>query len=451
MNLYPPGPKLSRLDGFMLATRRRDPLAFLMKLARDYGDIVHFEIGPRHVFLLNHPDYIRDALNAHYQYFLKGPPRRQTRHFLGEGLVTSDGDFHRRQRRLVKPAFHKQQVTAYEGVMMDHIMRLCESWQDGQEIEMMREMKCLTMAIIGSLLFSIETRPEADEINEAVELVFSQFTPFGSPFRNLLARLPMSRVRRIHKAQAHLDAIIRRIIAERRRSGEDCGDLLSMLIRAQDEAEPGAAMTDVNVRDEALTLFLSGHETMAMALTWTWYLLAQDHEVEAKLQAEIDDVLGAGPPSLAAVSELHYAKMVFTEAMRLYPPAWCIVRYVIKDYEVGGYAMPAGSTVIMSQYVMHRDERYFPDPSRFDPQRWTPEAKSARPQYSYFPFGGGPRVCVGDALAWAEGVLILASLAQRWRMHLPPGHNVTAKPMIALVPKHGMPMILEQREASSDT
>ena len=229
------------------------------------------------------------------------------------------------------------------------------------------------------------------------------------------------------------------------------GDLLSMLIRAQDEAEPGAAMTDVNVRDEALTLFLSGHETMAMALTWTWYLLAQDHEVEAKLQAEIDDVLGAGPPSLAAVSELHYAKMVFTEAMRLYPPAWCIVRYVIKDYEVGGYAMPAGSTVIMSQYVMHRDERYFPDPSRFDPQRWTPEAKSARPQYSYFPFGGGPRVCVGDALAWAEGVLILASLAQRWRMHLPPGHNVTAKPMIALVPKHGMPMILEQREASSDT
>lgn len=219
-----------------------------------------------------------------------------------------------------------------------------------------------------------------------------------------------------------------------------------MLIRQQDEAEPSERMTDLNLRDEIMTLFLSGHETIAMGLTWTWYLLAQHPEVEAKLHAEIDEVLGAKSPGLDDVGKLPYTRMVFAESMRLYPPAWCIVRYVMQDYQVEGYVIPAGSTVIMSQYLMHRDVRYFPDPSQFVPQRWTAEAKSARPQYSYFPFGGGPRVCIGDALAWAEGVLVIASLAQRWRLQLLPRQIVSPKPMIALVPKNGIRMIVRKRE-----
>ena len=452
-NSYPPGPKLSRLDGFLLAARRRDLPTFLTNLAREYGDIVHFQIGPRHVFVLNHPDYIANAMNSYYKNFLKARPIGERR-FLGEGLLTSEGDFHRRRRRLVKPAFHGPQIAAHAAMIVRHGLRLRESWRDGQEIEMMREMKSLTLSIAGKMLFDIEFGKEVSEINEAMNLVLSQFSPFGSPLSKLFAKLPMSQVRRRYKAQSRLDAIIRRIVAERRRGGEDRGDLLSMLIRAQredaqHEEEPGTRMTDENVRDEALILLMAGHETMALALTWTWYSLAQHPNAEAELHAEIDKVLAGRSPCLADVAELHYTKMVLTESMRLYPPSWCLARYVARDYAVDGYKIPAGSILIMSPYVMHRDPRYFPDASRFDPQRWTPEARSARPQYSYFPFGGGPRSCVGEGLAWTQGILLVATLAQRWRMRLVPGRAVTPNPVITLRPKHGMPMIVEKRETAT--
>jgi cytochrome P450 len=320
-----------------------------------------------------------------------------------------------------------------------------ERWHDGQTLDIAQEMMHLTLAIVGKTLFDTETEAEAEEVREALTATMESFTRFMLPFAELLDRLPLPATRRFEQARARLDAIIYGIINERRKSGEDRGDLLSMLIMAQDEEEDGGSMSDEQLRDEAMTIFLAGHETTANALTWTWYLLSQHTEVEAKLHAEIDGLLGDRPPTAEDLPGLRYTEMVLAESMRLYPPAWILGRRALKDYEVGGFHIPAGSIVVLSPYVMHRDERYFPEPQRFDPERWTPEAKEARPQFSYFPFGGGPRRCIGEGFAWMEGILVIATLARRWRMRLVPGHSVATQPMVTLRPKHGMQMKLEQR------
>jgi cytochrome P450 len=444
-NPYPRGPRVSRLDGFLLATRRRDILKFLMKVAGEYGDIAHFQIGPKRIFLLNHPDYIKDALTRHYEIFVKGRQGRRTRHFLGNGLLTSEGEFHRRQRRLIQPEFDRQHFAAHESVLMEHGVRLRKRWQHGQQVDIMREMKGLTLAITSKMIFDTETDAEANDINEAVALVISQFQLFGSQLGNVLAKLPMSRARRVRKAQDRLDGIVRRRIAERRQSGKDHGDLLSMLISALDEPSSDMQMDELTVRDEAVTFFLAGHETMGTALAWTWFLLAQDRAVQAELHAELDTVLGSRLPALADMAQLRYTKMVFAEAMRMYPPAWILARYLIKDFETGGYVLPAGSIVLISQYLMHHDSRYFPDPSRFDPQRWTSELKATRPQYSYFPFGGGPRGCLGEGLAWIQGTLLIATIAQQWRVQAVPSPPVELHPLITLQPKRKLMLQLAQR------
>ncbi len=444
-NLCPPGPRVGRLEGFLLATLRRDPLNFLMNLASDYGDIAHFRIGSQRVFLLNHPDYIKDALDRYYESFVKGRQDPRRRHFLGEGLLTSEGEFHHRQRRLIQPAFHRQLFARHEGVIMDHGSRVGERWHDSQQVNIVREMKRLTLAITSQLVFNTKTDSEADEISEAMKLVISHFAPFGSPLGSLLAKLPMSRIRRIHAAQATLDGIVRRLIAERRQSGEEQDDILSMLVSVLHNPDTDLQTNDLRIRDEAVTFFLAGFETLSTALAWTWYLLAQNPAVQAELHAEFDTVLGSRMPSLADLPQLRYTKMVFAEAMRMYPPIWVLPRYLIKDFATGCYVMPAGSIVIISQYLMHRDPRYFPDPSRFDPQRWTPEAKARRPQYSYFPFGGGPRGCLGEGLAWTQGLLLIALLAQRWRMKPLPARPMELQLGITLQPKHEIMLQLERR------
>jgi cytochrome P450 len=265
------------------------------------------------------------------------------------------------------------------------------------------------------------------------------------PFAELLEKLPTPQKRRFEKAKSQLDAIIYRLIEERRRSGEDHGDLLSMLLLAQDEEEKSGGMTDEQVRDEALTIFLAGHETTSNALTWTWYLLSQHPEIEARLHEELDAVLAGRMPEFNDVAALRYTEMVLAESMRLYPPAWAIGRLSLEDYEVGGYRIPAKSLVLLSQYVMHRDARYYTEPERFDPSRWLPGAREQRPQYAYFPFGGGVRRCIGEGFAWMEGVLLLAALAQRWRLRLVPNHPVKTHAIITLRARHGMRMSLEKR------
>ncbi len=443
---YPPGPK-GFVPGLPLLAFTRDPLEFLMNVASSYGDIAHFSFGSQSFFVLNHPDYIKDVLVTHNGSFMKGRGLQRAKRLLGEGLLTSENPLHRRQRRLAQPAFHKSRIASYGSLMVDYAVRhQRERWQDGQTLDVWQEMMRLTLAIVGKTLFDTDTEREAEEVREAVSATLVSFTRLMMPFAELLDRLPLPSTRRFSQARARLDAIIYRMIDERRKSGADRGDLLSMLIIAQDDEGDGGAMTDEQLRDEAMTIFLAGHDTTANALTWTWYLLSQHPEVETRLHEEVDAVLAGRPPAIEDIPRLRYTEMVLAESMRLYPPAWVMGRRALEDYEVGGYRVPAGSIVLMSQYVVHRDERYFPDPPRFDPERWTPEAKEARPQFSYFPFGGGPRRCIGDGFAWMEGILVIATLAQSWRMMLAPGHPVELQPLVTLRPKHGMRMTLERRK-----
>jgi cytochrome P450 len=365
--------------------------------------------------------------------------------FLGEGLLTSEGEFHRRQRRLAQPAFHRQRINAYATAMADYAARTRDRWQTGGTLDVWQEMMRLTLAIVGKTLFDADVEDEANEIRVALTEIMRLFERITSPFAGLLDKLPLRSNRRWLKAKQRLDSIIYRIIDERRKTGEDRGDLLSMLLLAQDEEGDRSTMTDSQLRDEAMTLFVAGHETTANALTWSWYLLSQHPEAEANLHREIDAVLAGKLPTAEDVPRLRYTEMVFAEAMRLYPPAWTMGRRALSDYEVGGYIIPAGSIVLMSPWVMHHDPRFYPDPFRFDPERWTVEARESRPKFSYFPFGGGPRVCIGESFAWMEGVLLIAVLAQQWKLRLAPGQQVEPEPKVTLRPKYGMRMIVSSR------
>ncbi len=440
--VFPPGPK-SIIPITNLFAIRRDPIGFLTNLAEQYGDLVYFRLGPQPVFLLNNPDYIRDVLVTSNRNFMKGEGLQRAKRLLGEGLLTSEGEFHLRQRRLAQPAFHRQRIAGYATTMSDYAARIRDQWRPGETRDVAREMMRLTLAIAGKTLFDADVEGEADEIGEALTTTFALFNRTMLPFAQWLDRLPLPATRRFQKARGRLDATIYRIINERRAVAVDRGDLLSMLIAARDEEGDGTGMTDEQLRDEAMTIFLAGHETTANALTWTWYLLSQHPEAESRFHAEVDEVLKGGLPSAEDYPRLRYTEMVLAESMRLYPPAWVIGRRALSDYQINGYHVPARSILLMSQYVTHHDARFFPDPFRFDPERWTPEARESRPRFSYFPFGGGPRLCIGEHFAWMEGVLVLATIAQRFRMRLAPGHPVVMQPLVTLRPKYGMKMMLE--------
>ena len=442
---YPPGPK-GALPGLQFLSFTRDPLGFLSNVAREHGDVVYFGGVTEELYLLNHPDYIKDVLVTHNTSFMKGRGLQRAKRLLGEGLLTSEPPLHRRQRRLAQPAFHKQRINAYASLMVDYTSRLeRERWEDGRTLDVAQEMMHLALTIVGKTLFGTETEAEAEEVRAALSASMASFARFMMPFAEFLSRLPLPANRRFTESRARLDRIIYRIIEERRASGEDRGDLLSMLLKAQDDEGDGTGMTDEQLRDEAMTIFLAGHETTANALAWTWYLLSQHPEVEAKLHAELDEVLKGRPPTAEDLPRLRYTEMVVAESMRLYPPAWILGRRALEDYEVGGYVIPRDALVILSPYVMQRDPRFFPDPERFDPERFTPEAKSARPQFSYFPFGGGPRRCIGEGFAWMEGVLVVATLAQKWRLRLAHGQSVKPQPGVTLRPRHGVRMTPERR------
>jgi cytochrome P450 len=439
-------PKRAGSPLFDLLAFRRDPLRFLTRLAREHGDIVQFRMGPQRALLLNHPDLIRDALVTRGDHFHKGRALQRSKRLLGEGLLTSEGEYHRRQRRLAQPAFHRKRVESYGAVMVEYAARNSARWRDGETLDIAHEMTRLTLSIVGKTLFDTDVEAEADEIGLALTEMLELFQMLLLPYSEYLERLPLPANRRFARGRAKLDSVIYRIIDERRASGADRGDLLSMLLLAQDEEGATGGMSDEQLRDEALTIFLAGHETTANALAWTWYLLAQNPEAEAKLHAELDAVLdGARLPTVEDLPRLRYTEMILAESMRLYPPAWVVGRLVVRDYAIGDYVAQRGTLVLTSQYVMHRDPRFFPDPLRFDPQRWTAEAKEARPQYSYFPFGGGARRCIGEGFAWMEGTLLVAAIARRWRMRLVHGHAVVEHPRMTLRPKHGIRMTLEDR------
>ena len=437
----PAGPR-SWIPGANLRAMQRDPLAFLTSVARDYGDVSSFKFGPQAVYFFNHPELIRDVLVTKDRSFMKGRALQRTKILLGEGLLTSEGELHRRQRRLMAPAFHRERVTRYAEVMIANAVRTADAWRDGETIDVAHEMMRLTLSIVAQALFGADVSGEADEIGTALTQLLESFTLTLSPLSAWLERLPLPRVRAMKSAIARLDRTIYSMIHERRQSGADRGDLLSMLLLAQDE-ESGGRMSDQQVRDEAMTLFLAGHETTANALSWTWYLLAQHPEVERRLHEEVDRM--SRPPALDA--RLPFTHALLSESMRLYPPAWLIGRLALEDVTIGNVTVPRGAVAIVSQYVMHRDARFWPDPERFDPSRFLSGAE--RPKFAYFPFGGGSRTCIGEGFAWTEGVLVLATIAQRWRLTLAQHELVRPQPMITLRPRGGIRMHGVRRTAGT--
>jgi cytochrome P450 len=416
----------------------RDPLTLFTYFTQTYGDIVFFRLGGERVFLINHPQYIRDVLLTHHRNFTKSRGLERAKKLLGEGLLTSEGSTHLRQRRLLQPAFHRDRLGAYAQVMVEQATRMRERWQQGTAFDVSKEMMRVTLAIVGKTLFDTDVESKADEVGVAVTRVLETFWLNLLPGADFLEKFPIPKLRRAREARQRLDALIYAMIAERRASG-DRGDLLSMLLAARDD-DGGAGMSDTQIRDEAMTIMLAGHETTANALSWTWYLLSQHPEVEAQLHAEVDSALAGRRPTIADLPALPFVERVVTESMRLFPPAWMLGRRAIADYQLAGYTVPARSMILMSQYVMHRDKRFFDHPETFNPARWTPEFKAALPKFAYFPFGAGPRQCIGDQFAWMELILVVATVAQQWRLRADPHHRVVPQPLITLRPKHGIVM-----------
>lgn len=442
-NSLPPGPKGLPAVG-SLFDYFRDMLGFLLRTAQAYGDIAYFKLGSRQVYLLSHPDHIKDVLVTNNRNFRKSRALQRSKIVLGEGLLTSEGETHLRERRIIQPVFHHKRINAYADVMSDFAARIGENWENGEVVDIHREMMRLTLAIVVKTLFGAEIRSGADDIGKSLTAIVNQFPRMLFPFSEYLDKIPLPSTRKFFNALETLDNSVYQLIEQRRKSRVHGDDLLSMLLSAQDE-EGGGGLTDLQVRDEAMTLFLAGQESTANSLVWTWYLISQHPQVEQKLHDELDSVLGGRLPEVDDLKKLAFTRMVFSESLRLYPPAWTVVRRAIQDYQVDGYVVPSGADIYMSQYVVHHDPRFFSNPFRFDPERWNPDPASSLPQFAYFPFGGGPRLCIGESFAWMEGIMLIAAIASRWKMHLVPGQNVVPKPLITIRPKGGMKMIMERR------
>jgi cytochrome P450 len=435
---FPPGPR-AFLPGAHLRAMQYRPLPFLTGLARTHGDASHFRIGRMHFFFFSHPELVREVLIARNASFIKGLALQRTKIVLGKGLLTSEGELHKRQRRLAQPAFHRQRIQHYGEEMVTKALLARERWRDDEELDVHHEMMRLTLPVVAKTLFDADVDDEADEIGDALTELMLMFPILLHPLSSLIVRLPfVPQVRRFRRALARLDKTIYAIIAERRRSGVDRGDLLSMLLLATDVEGDGSGMSDLQLRDEAMTIFLAGHETTANALAWTWYALARNPEIERELHRELDEVLGGRTPIPDDYPRLPYTEMVLAESMRLFPPVWGIGRFAAEEVTIGEWTVPKGALVLVSQWVTHHDARFWPEPERFDPLRFTPDAKASRPKTAYFPFGGGGRVCIGESFAWMEGVLLLATIAQRWRFEK--GPDVDPVALITLRPKGGMRM-----------
>jgi len=437
----PPGPEPHFLIGnFPLG--RPDPLAVFTGWAREFGDIFYYRAGWIHVYFLNSPELIESVLVTNQQNFRKDRVIQNSRWFLGQGLLTSEGGEWLRQRRLSQPAFHRERLALYARIINGCAEEMLDSWKDGENRDVHQEMMQLTLRVVAKVLFSVDVKQESGEVAAALNLLMKHSSGARMLLPPWVRYLPLPFLIRVRRAVRQLDDVVYRIIRERRRSENDNGDLLSMLMSARDE--DGSRMTDRQLRDEVMTFLLAGHETTALSLSWAWFLLSENPEAENKLHHELARVLDGKNPSFEDLPRLCYTEAVVKESVRLYPPAWSLARTAAEDFEIGGYLVPAGSNVVMSQWIMHRDPRFFPSPEQFDPGRWFEEHTQRLPRFAYFPFGGGPRYCVGASFAMMEATLLLAAIAQRFRLRMVPGHNVVPVPSITLRPKYGIKMSLHQ-------
>ncbi|MBO8170285.1 MAG: cytochrome P450 [Bacillaceae bacterium] len=441
-----PGPKGFPITGNLFRFRN-EPLAFLTESAHKYGDMVRIRLGPtRHVYLINHPDYIKEVLVDKKDAFRKSLGLQIAKKFLGEGLLTSEGKEHMRQRRLMQPAFKPDRISQYADTMAEYGEKLADSWQDGEQRNITRDMMDVTLRIIVRTMFSIDMKQDPHDIGKALEVGLKYIIDKTRTLIDIPDRIPTRRNRQFKRAGQTLNQAIYTILEERRQNGpQDNGDLLSMLMNARDE-KSGTGLTDELIRDQVMTIFLAGHETTANTLSWTWYLLSQHPEVEQKFHVELDRVLGNRLPTADDVSRLTYTRQVIQESMRLYPAAWIIGREALREVEIGGHSFDKGDTLLMSQYVMHRNPKYYEQPDRFMPERFAGDLLEKNPPFAYFPFGGGPRVCIGNHFALLESTLLLAVIGQKFKLRLIDNHHpVEPEPLITLRPKNGLYMKVLKR------
>ncbi|HZZ80855.1 MAG TPA: cytochrome P450 [Gemmataceae bacterium] len=439
----PTGPKGSWLAG-NLPDFRKHRLDFLTQCVRDHGDMVKLRFAHRSIYLTSHPDLIEDVLVTHSKHFTKHFALRLNPVILGNGLLTSEGDFWLRQRRLIQPVFSRTRIAGYGPAMVEITQRLIANWKPGEQRDIHVEMMRVTLDIAAKTLFGAEVGDQAHAIAEALEVAQGNFLERFNSLLPLPMWVPTPANLRMRRAVKRLNDVIYSIIQQRRQNPADRGDLLSLLLQARDE-DDGTGMNDKQLRDEAMTLFLAGHETTALTLSWAWYLLANHPEAEAKLASELDAVLGGRAPTVDDWPKLKFTEMVALESMRLYPPAYVIGREALIDLDIGGYHVPKGTTVLMPAWVVHRDARWYDEPERFRPERWGKERVKSMPKFAYFPFGGGPRVCIGQQFAMMELILILATIGQRFRFRMQAGRTVTPLAFFTLRPATGIPGVIETR------
>ncbi len=443
---YPDGPSFGRrvVSGELFRLSAAD---FMLNTAMRYGDLNHYTGFGRHIFQCNHPQFIEELLLRDAGRHHRGVVMQRAKMVLGEGLLTSEVPLHMRQRRLAQPAFHRQRIAAYGEVIAAYAAEMTDHWSNGTVTDLHPEMLLLALRVVGKTLFDTNVATEVKEIAEAVDS-FMGFLPVAFlPFPELILRLPIPAMSRIRRGQAYLDGLIYRMIAERRKDPGDRGDLLSMLLSAVDTEEGSGGMSDKQVRDECVTVMLAGHETTANALSFAVWELARNPDVQERLHQECRAVLGTRAPTADDYGRLTYANRVFAETIRLYPPVWVTARTAIEDYEFHGITIPKGAILLAPQIVAHRDPRFWEEPMRFDPERFTEEKKARRPRFCYFPFGAGARQCIGEGLAWMEGVLILASIVSGWKLSLPDGspNELQLHPAISLRPRGGVHLRVDRR------
>ncbi|MGO9597354.1 MAG: cytochrome P450 [Isosphaeraceae bacterium] len=439
----PPGPRQHWLAG-NLREFSRDRLGALVRWHRQYGDMVWARFGPRSILFLNHPELVEEVLVAQNRKFIKHSRLRSWRRAFGRGLLTSEGEFWRAQRRLMQPAFHHDRIVSYADVIVGFTERMLHSWNDGQTRDVQADMMGLTLEIVAKTLFDAEIGSDSADASAAMETLMHTSMKRLARLISFPDWVPTPLNLRFEQAARRLDRIILSIIARRRQSGEDRGDLLSMLLHAQDE-ESGRRMSDLQLRDEAMTLFMAGHETTANTLAWVWYLLANHPEAEASLHAELDEILPDRPPTFVDLPRLRITGLIVTEALRLYPTVWMLGRENTEPVELGGYRVPVGTTVFMPQWTIHRDARWFDEPETFRPDRWENGLRERIHRYAYFPFGGGPRICIGNSFAMMEASLLLATIARRFRLTLAADADVRPLPSMTLRPATGVKVTLSKR------
>ena len=440
--LVPPGPKGEPIIGnaraFVL-----EPLDYLRRCAQEYGDVMQIRLGTTAIYMVSSPELIEQVLVTNNKKYRKSRFTQRRKNLFGNGLIFSEGDFWLRQRRLMQPAFHQKRIASYGAAMVAQSQRVAANWQDGQELSIHEEMMQLSLEIVTKTLFDSETTGDVQRIGKVLDILIEQVSAAAVRPLQYPDWIPTPGNRQYNAALGELNVIIRQIISEHRQRTNDGDDLLSTLLQMQDE--DGSRMTDKQLRDEVVNLYIAGHETVAMAMSYAWRLLANHPEVEEKLATELMEVLNGRVPTIEDLPRLPYTEQIMNEALRLYPPVWGVFRDCQEADELGGYVIKPGTVMLLSTWVVHHDARFYAEPEEFRPERWEKQAVQQRPRYAYFPFGGGQRLCIGNIFALVEARLILATLAQKWRFTLVPDQPFELVPSITIRPKYGIQVVAHRR------